>query len=300
MTFFLLLLNQVILPLVFTALFYQSEIKSRSNYILHFLFTGSFVLFSLIIGVQSWTSIFLGYVIAILFVFVSIKRGKKIPKTWSFELGKNWKKISFTIVQILLIVLFLPLAIYGISGYSIEEEKKSALKLSFPLHDGLFIVGHGGSNPLINYHNVSESQTYALDISKLNVLGIRAWGIYPEKLDRYAIFDDALYSPCDGKILSVEKGYKDFNPPEKGDGHPAGNHVVVECGNTKVTLAHMKENSIVVDNLDVVKTGDFLGKVGNSGNTSEPHLHIHAEKNGKGIPIKFNNRFLVRNSLVLR
>ncbi|WP_425492702.1 M23 family metallopeptidase [Lysinibacillus agricola] len=47
-----------------------------------------------------------------------------------------------------------------------------------------------------------------------------------------------------------------------------------------------------------VKEGQILGKVGNSGNTSDPHLHIHAEKDGKGVAITFNDRFLVRNSLV--
>lgn len=60
----------------------------------------------------------------------------------------------------------------------------------------------------------------------------------------------------------------------------------------------MKKGSIVVAEGEEVKTGQLLGKVGNSGNTSEPHLHIHAEKDGKGIPITFNDRFLVRNNLV--
>ncbi len=74
--------------------------------------------------------------------------------------------------------------------------------------------------------------------------------------------------------------------------------MVVQCEDAEITLAHMKENSIVVDTLDTVEVGDLLGKVGNSGNTTEPHLHIHAVKDGKGIPVTFNNRFLVRNSIV--
>ncbi len=40
-----------------------------------------------------------------------------------------------------------------------------------------------------------------------------------------------------------------------------------------------------------------IGKVGNSGNSSEPHLHIHAEKDGEGIPVLFDSRFLKRNYL---
>ncbi|WP_082415822.1 peptidoglycan DD-metalloendopeptidase family protein [Numidum massiliense] len=47
-----------------------------------------------------------------------------------------------------------------------------------------------------------------------------------------------------------------------------------------------------------MQVGQFIGHVGNSGNTSEPHLHIYAEKAGKEVPIRFEGRFLVRNSLI--
>ena len=56
---------------------------------------------------------------------------------------------------------------------------------------------------------------------------------------------------------------------------------------------------------EIVTTGDPLGEVGNSGNTSEPHLHIHAERGGEpgvildgnSVPITIEGRFLVRNSV---
>lgn len=47
-----------------------------------------------------------------------------------------------------------------------------------------------------------------------------------------------------------------------------------------------------------LQKGQKIGLVGNSGNTTEPHLHMHAEKDGVGVPIQFDGRFLVRNSLV--
>ncbi|MEK5272086.1 M23 family metallopeptidase [Aeribacillus sp. FSL K6-8394] len=47
-----------------------------------------------------------------------------------------------------------------------------------------------------------------------------------------------------------------------------------------------------------VQEGQQIGNVGNSGNTTEPHLHIHAERDGREVPIRFNGRFLVRNQLV--
>ena len=295
--FLLLILNQVLLPLMFVFWYYQSKPLSRSNFILQTLFTGSLVGFAWIIGPQAWTSIIIGISILIFFIVAFIKGIRQLPKSWEFKLGDGWKSILFTITQILITLIFLPICIWGLSGYSAD---KQAIELEFPLQDGIYIVGHGGSTPLINYHNVNETQTYALDISKLNLAGIRAWGVHPEELESYAIFGENLYSPCDGQILDVEKGYPDMNPPQTGDGHPAGNHVVLQCQNTEVTMAHFKQNSIVVDSADAISTGDLLGQVGNTGNTSEPHLHIHAVKDSSGVPIHFNGRFLVRNSLVWR
>ena len=57
---------------------------------------------------------------------------------------------------------------------------------------------------------------------------------------------------------------------------------------------------------DFVAENQPIGKAGNSGNTDEPHLHIHGTTiangdyiiSGKGVPLIFNGRFLTRNSIV--
>ena len=297
--FFIIIFTQIILPVLFVIWFHVSEFKGRANFILQFLCTATFIGYTWVVGAQSWSSILIGFVIVLAFVLSASTKIRRLPKKWGLRIESGWKDITFVITQSLILILFLPIVLFGLMGYSIDgSSDKSAIDLNFPLDQGVYIVGHGGSNPLINYHNVHDIQTYALDISKLNFLGIRALGIYPSELEKYAIFGDNLYSPCDGRILKVDKGYEDLEPPKRGEGHPAGNHVVVQCEDAEITLAHMKENSIVVDTLDTVEVGDLLGKVGNSGNTTEPHLHIHAVKDGKGIPVTFNNRFLVRNSIV--
>ncbi|MCU0537510.1 MAG: M23 family metallopeptidase [Hydrococcus sp. Prado102] len=75
-----------------------------------------------------------------------------------------------------------------------------------------------------------------------------------------------------------------------------------------MAVAHLLRGSVTVNAGELIKTGQAIAKIGNSGNTSEPHLHIHARKpstsssilGGEGVPIVFEGRFLVRNSLVYR
>ena len=55
-----------------------------------------------------------------------------------------------------------------------------------------------------------------------------------------------------------------------------------------------------------MEPGHVLGRVGNSGNTGEPHLHVHAQRpgstiaplSGEPVPIRLGGRYLVRNDRV--
>lgn len=91
----------------------------------------------------------------------------------------------------------------------------------------------------------------------------------------------------------------DHLPPERDRENVRGNHVILTCGELNVELAHFMQGSVTVATGDRVAVGDPLGKVGNSGNTTEPHLHIHAvdPSTGLGVPMTFDGRFPVRNSV---
>ena len=72
-----------------------------------------------------------------------------------------------------------------------------------------------------------------------------------------------------------------------------GNHVILYCKGYSILLAHLKKNSVSVSVGDHVEEGHFIGKVGNTGNTSEPHLHIHAvEEKVKSEKTDFFLKFL--------
>ena len=85
--------------------------------------------------------------------------------------------------------------------------------------------------------------------------------------------------------------------------------MLVECGeygDFHVLLGHMRSGSVKVHPGDYVTTETLLGEVGNSGNSNEPHLHVHAQRPGRlwdpfaGEPlsIRFQGRYLVRNNRV--
>jgi murein DD-endopeptidase MepM/ murein hydrolase activator NlpD len=83
----------------------------------------------------------------------------------------------------------------------------------------------------------------------------------------------------------------------------AGNHVLLDCGGTEVLLAHLQRGSVLVAPGEHVTTGQRLGLIGNSGNTTEPHLHVSAQRRHDGEPliggvpvwVTVNGRYLVRN-----
>ena len=81
----------------------------------------------------------------------------------------------------------------------------------------------------------------------------------------------------------------DGAPPWPAPGvHPAGNLVVVETGGVQVFLAHLEPGSIVVRRGDPVQAGDPVGRVGCTGNSTEPHLHVHAVRGDVPVPMRYD------------
>lgn len=53
-----------------------------------------------------------------------------------------------------------------------------------------------------------------------------------------------------------------------------GNYVILKCGELYPLYAHLKNGSVCVRPGDLVRSGDHLGVVGNSGSSLQPHLHF--------------------------
>ncbi|MBC7598591.1 MAG: M23 family metallopeptidase [Polaromonas sp.] len=115
-----------------------------------------------------------------------------------------------------------------------------------------------------------------------------------------------MLAPCTGQVVIAVDGLPDMRVPEVDRDHLAGNHVMLRCAEADVLLGHMQPGSVRVHAGDNVAVGDWLGSVGNSGNTGEPHLHVHAQGRGPTEaplggdprPIQFNGRFPVRGDRI--
>ena len=117
--------------------------------------------------------------------------------------------------------------------------------------------------------------------------------------DSYYCWDKPIYSPVAGKVLQIGSGCKDhlktsiwktillwfnatyrFKPKEingRLDITPnTGNYVMIQTKEGYIAfLAHLKNNSIRVKEGELLKVGDLVGNIGNSGNSTIPHLHIN-------------------------
>jgi murein DD-endopeptidase MepM/ murein hydrolase activator NlpD len=152
----------------------------------------------------------------------------------------------------------------------------------------------GGDTELSNYHVVAPDQRHAYDIVMWKG-GASHEGDGREN-EQYYAFGQQLVAPADGAVISAANDKRDNKPGVETDAeNPLGNHVILDVGNSEyLVMAHMKKGSVVVKNGDRVTAGQPLGACGNSGNTTEPHLHIHLQdkpdwpSDAKGLPLAFS------------
>ncbi|MDP9493779.1 MAG: M23 family metallopeptidase [Actinomycetota bacterium] len=143
-----------------------------------------------------------------------------------------------------------------------------------PLGEEWF-VSQGGRAELVNYHYVTSAQRDAFDI--VQIVDGRTHPPESTDLDSYHIFGTPLLAPASGVVTSVVDDLADQPIGSADHEHQAGNHLVIDISKGRyLMLAHLREGSINVDVGDRVTAGQVIAQVGNSGNTTEPHVHIQA------------------------
>jgi len=158
-----------------------------------------------------------------------------------------------------------------------------------PLAGTGWVAANGCCNPDITHRGsvqsvngaLYDSQRFAIDWMRLDEQGRIVQG---DESDAHSYNDygaDVL-AVADAKVVSVLNNLDDQIPgrlPEPSSitiETVDGNHVVLDLGGGRFAFyAHLQKNSIKVRPGDQVKKGAVLGKLGNTGNTSAPHLHFH-------------------------
>jgi hypothetical protein len=185
--------------------------------------------------------------------------------------------------NILTTLFFGALAILYFTG---TTGKAEVVELSFPLKAGKYFILQGGKGLPSNFFHYSyRGAVYAIDVVRLDNAGNRAKHIFSTRLEDYHIFNDTVFSPCDGIVVRTENDNPDNIPPSRKRGPTNTNLVIIETDSYYVFMAHFKRGSVIVQAGQSVRQGQPLALAGNSGFTLEPHLHIQAHKKTQsGLP----------------
>lgn len=153
------------------------------------------------------------------------------------------------------------------------ERNSTSARLPF---EGEWFVYWGGENEALNYHMNDKNQQYAYDFLKVDA-GASYKGD-PSRNESYLAFGQPIFAPCDGTVVLAIDGVPDNTPGSVNPIQMTGNTLVLKTvAGEYILMAHLKEGSIVVRKGQQVAQGDLLGQCGNSGNSTEPHLHLQLQ-----------------------
>ena len=176
-----------------------------------------------------------------------------------------------------------------------------------PPFEGEWLVLQGGHSPLQSHHLSAYNQRFALDLVRLEDGRIFTDGTGNASVHSW---EQPLVSPVDGTVVAARGEMEDSEGlnfvTDRADA--AGNVIVIELDTGHfVVLAHLRHGTLRVSEGDRVRTGDRLALVGNSGNTTMPHLHLQVQTHldlwdpdNRSVPFAFgpDGRVLARNDRV--
>jgi murein DD-endopeptidase MepM/ murein hydrolase activator NlpD len=158
--------------------------------------------------------------------------------------------------------------------------------------------------------------TYAIDFIRVDDRGRsagRSWrsALATEPPEYFLGFGAPILAPVAGAVVATHDGERDHvarrSPPglvsyalgqagrvRQGIAAIAGNHVLValQPGGPYIALVHLRQGSVVVGPGDLVRVGDQVAGCGNSGNSTQPHVHIQVTDSldwasCRGLPMAF-------------
>jgi hypothetical protein len=128
---------------------------------------------------------------------------------------------------------------------------------------------------------LADTQRFAIDYIRFDDEGRLVHGD-PADVHSYPAYGADVLAVADGSVVATLDTLDDQMPGSLPDPSTIdlktvdGNHVVLDLGHGHFAFyAHLQKGSVTVKPGDRVRRGDVLGRLGNTGNTSAPHLHFH-------------------------
>ena len=198
-----------------------------------------------------------------------------------------------------------------------------SIDLVYPF-TGSWLVQNSPANRVPSHGTHAFATTYAIDLVPVTDAGRTApitLGslVRPESADKFPGFGRPILAPIEGTVLAVHDSQPD-HPAYRGfpsiwyalTQHRraasgwvglAGNQVMIENDGIIVALCHLQQGSIQVTPGQQVRIGDVIAACGNSGNSTEPHLHIQAIDSldvarAKAVPITFQGRLPANGEII--
>ena len=233
----------------------------------------------------------------VLFFFVALGQGKPAPAmlrhTLLFTPCTGAEKIQTVMYDLPVlhqapIVIGLPFSGAGwVAGDSVNA-KGTHRRTLIPLRDA-------SGKPLAGQFHVPER--YAIDWVVVDEDARRAHGSVDRNAS-YLAFGKSVIAVADGVIARTRDGYPEqtppLSPPNPTVEMAAGNYLMQDIGGGHFAFyAHLQPGSLRVKQGQRVKRGQVLALLGNTGNSTEPHLHFHVSNaddplKSEGLPYVFD------------
>lgn len=197
------------------------------------------------------------------------------------------------------------------------SKNKHSLTGSLPF-EGQWIVGNMPAKQIPSHGTNLLGTDYAIDFMavdhKNRTAPSKSWRTFfgVEPPDLFYSFGKSVLSPIAGEVISVHNGEEDHvarrnffmllpyalgqaSRLRKGPQAIAGNYVVIKAKEIDifVVIVHLQNKSINVEKGQIISEGQYIANCGNSGNSTEPHIHIQAMDSidflsANGVPLYFN------------
>jgi murein DD-endopeptidase MepM/ murein hydrolase activator NlpD len=193
-----------------------------------------------------------------------------------------------------------------ISGRAIAVAHDAPL-IGPPLRGGPWLAANGPANGsghrramITLYGSPYTAQRFAIDWVKIDDSTSTHHGDSANNANYYAEDNDAL-AVANGRVIEVKDSIPENVPGVNSRAVPinletvGGNHVIIDIGGGHYAFyAHLKPGSLRVKVGDRVTHGQVIGLVGNTGNSTEPHLHFHVSDypsplGSEGIPYRYDS-----------